>query len=83
MTRITRRKRVGDLGAKEDNLRGIVHPYKQRHDGCCGAAGRFQSLRANVQTDAKLASVEQEAVKKPPTRRTSRKSRRQGTSGTA
>ena len=65
--------RIGmrQLGAEQDDLRGVVHPDQQDHDRGRRAVGGFKSLRADVPADGELADVEQAAPLRTAPGRTS------------
>src|ERR1019366_1461989 len=50
----------GELGAKQKDLRGVVHPEKQRDQRARGAEPRGEAALAEIEADQDLAGVEEQ-----------------------
>jgi hypothetical protein len=49
---------TSELGAHQNNLRGVVDPYQQDDERCRGTEGRLQPLLTDVEPDPEFSDFE-------------------------
>jgi hypothetical protein len=50
---------VGDLGAHQDDLRGVVDPDQHHDDRCRGSVSGFKPLLSDIEANSRLAQLEE------------------------